>query len=96
VCALFLLFAPALQKVCARHGCTGTSALSMGWKSQSHNEGHKVVENGRAKILWDFQIQTDKLVMANQLDIMLVDKQQKKAVVIDVAIPRQQYQADRT
>ncbi len=47
----------------------------------------KVVENDRAKILWDFKIQTDKLVMANQPDIVLIDKQQKKALVIDVAIP---------
>ena len=38
-------------------------------------------------MLWDFQIQTDKLVMANQPDIVLINKQQKKAVVIDVAIP---------
>lgn len=42
-------------------------------------------ENGRAKALWDFQIQTDKPVVANQLDIVLVDKLQK-AVMIDVAI----------
>ncbi|XP_054913489.1 uncharacterized protein LOC129377515 [Poeciliopsis prolifica] len=47
----------------------------------------KVVENARAKILWDFQIQTDKMVMANQPDIVVVDKHQRKAVVVDVAIP---------
>ncbi len=46
----------------------------------------KVVENDRAKILWDFQIQTDKMVVANQPDIVVVDKQWKKAVVIDVAM----------
>ncbi|XP_037549573.1 usherin [Nematolebias whitei] len=46
----------------------------------------KVVEKGRTKILWDFQIQTDKQVMANQLDIVVVDKREKKGVVIDVAI----------
>jgi len=40
-----------------------------------------------AKILWDFQIQTDKQVMANQPDIVVVNKLQKKAVVIDIAIP---------
>ncbi|KAI3377775.1 hypothetical protein L3Q82_008918 [Scortum barcoo] len=40
-----------------------------------------------AKILWDFQIQMDKQVMANQPDIVVVDKEQKRAVVIDVAIP---------
>ena len=28
----------------------------------------KVVDNDQAKILWDLQIQTYKLVMANQLD----------------------------
>ncbi|KAK1798039.1 hypothetical protein P4O66_000539 [Electrophorus voltai] len=47
----------------------------------------KVVENYCVKILWDFQIQADKMVMANQLDIVFVDKQQKSAVVIDVSIP---------
>jgi len=47
----------------------------------------KVVEKDRTKILWDFQIQTDKQVMANQPDIVVCDKLQKKAVVIDVAAP---------
>ncbi|TWW53461.1 uncharacterized protein LOC130519722 [Takifugu flavidus] len=47
----------------------------------------KVVENEQAKILWDFQIQTDKMVVANQPDIVVVDKHQKTVVVIDVAIP---------
>ena len=47
----------------------------------------KVVENDQAKILWDFQIKTDKLVMANQPDIVLIDKKQQKAVVIDIVIP---------
>ena len=47
----------------------------------------KVVENEPGKILWDFQIQTDRKVMANQPDIMVVDKEQRKAVVVDVAVP---------
>ncbi|CAK6975403.1 hypothetical protein D4764_15G0008790, partial [Scomber scombrus] len=38
------------------------------------------------EFLLDFQIQTDKLVMSNQPDIVLIDKKQKKAMVIDVAI----------
>ncbi|TWW74438.1 hypothetical protein D4764_14G0004410 [Takifugu flavidus] len=38
----------------------------------------KVLENKQAKILWDFQIQTDKIVV--------VDKHRKTVVVIDVAI----------
>jgi len=45
------------------------------------------VEKNRAEILCDFQIQTDKQVMANQSDIVVVNKLQKKAVVMDVAIP---------
>ncbi|KAJ0057310.1 hypothetical protein NL108_002264 [Boleophthalmus pectinirostris] len=47
----------------------------------------KVVENDRAKILWDFQIQTDRMVMVNQPDIVVVDKKQSRAVVVDIAIP---------
>jgi len=43
----------------------------------------------RAKILQDFQILTDKLVIANQLDIVMVKKLQRKAEVIDVVIPRE-------
>ncbi|XP_057700706.1 uncharacterized protein LOC130921080 [Corythoichthys intestinalis] len=46
----------------------------------------KVLENESAKILWDFWIQTDKMLMANQPNIVIMDKQQRTAVVIDVAI----------
>ena len=46
----------------------------------------KVVANKQVKLLWDFQIQNDKLVMANQPDIVVVDKHQRTAVVVDVAI----------
>lgn len=35
----------------------------------------KVVENDQAKILSDFQIQTDKIIVAKQLDIVITDKQ---------------------
>lgn len=40
----------------------------------------------KPKILWDFQIQTDKLVMAVHPDIVVVDKKRKTAIVIDVAM----------
>ena len=40
----------------------------------------KVIENNRAKLLWDFQIQTDRKVLANQPDIVIVDKQKEEAV----------------
>ena len=38
------------------------------------------------KILWDFQVQTDKLVIANQPDAV-VEKHQRTAAVVDVIIP---------
>ena len=47
----------------------------------------KVVEYKRAKLLWDFLIQTNRKVLANQPDIVVVDKQKKEAVVIDIAVP---------
>uniref|UniRef100_A0A669BY65 Metal transporter n=1 Tax=Oreochromis niloticus TaxID=8128 RepID=A0A669BY65_ORENI len=36
----------------------------------------------RAKILWDFQMQMEKMGVANKPDIVVVDKQRKMAVVI--------------
>ena len=47
----------------------------------------KVVENNRTKLLWDFPIQTDRKVLANQQDIVVIDKQKKESVVIDIAVP---------
>ena len=47
----------------------------------------KVNENDRAKILWDFYIRTDKHVLANQPDIVVVDKENKRATIIDIAVP---------
>ena len=67
-----------------RNICTeyGLEVPGSRWKTPP-----KVIQNDRAKILWDFQFQTDKLVMANQPDIVVVDKEQKTVTVVDVAIP---------
>ena len=43
-------------------------------------------KGGRAKIVWDFHIQTDKMLRANQRHSVVVYKQHKKELVIDVAI----------
>uniref|UniRef100_A0A803THT2 Reverse transcriptase domain-containing protein n=1 Tax=Anolis carolinensis TaxID=28377 RepID=A0A803THT2_ANOCA len=45
----------------------------------------KVLENEQAKILWDFRIQTDKVLEHNTPDITVVEK--NKVWIIDVAIP---------
>lgn len=46
-----------------------------------------MIENDCAKILWDFEIQTDKMVVAIQPDIVVVNKKEKNAVVVDIKIP---------
>lgn len=45
-----------------------------------------VVENDQAKLLWDFKTQTDKLVVANQPDVVVLDFLDKKAVVTDIGM----------
>ncbi|XP_067939842.1 uncharacterized protein [Watersipora subatra] len=47
----------------------------------------KVNENDHAKILWDLYIRTDKHVLANQPDIVVVDKENRKATLIGIAVP---------
>ena len=46
----------------------------------------KVNENDQVKILWDFYIHTDKHVLANQPDIVVVNKSDKRAIIIDIAL----------
>jgi len=48
----------------------------------------KVVQNDRVKLLWDFHIQTDIRLKHNQPDIVLVDRQDKTCLIIDIAVPR--------
>ena len=46
-----------------------------------------VIENDVIKVLWDFDIQTDKHVTSNRPDIVIVDKKEKSLKLIDVSIP---------
>lgn len=39
-----------------------------------------------AKVLWNFKFQTDKQMLANQSDLVVVYKEQKTIVVIDATI----------
>ena len=66
------------RNICAKYGLEVPGSR---WETPP-----KVIENERVKILWDFQIQTDKLAIANQPEIVAVDKHLRTAVV-DVAIP---------
>lgn len=55
------------------------------WKTPPKVKVNEV--NDQAKIQWDFRVQADKKLIANQPGNVVVDKQQKKALAIDVAIP---------
>lgn len=46
----------------------------------------KVVEDNTTMVLWDFKFKTDKQLLVNLQDILVVDKEQKKSVGIGVAI----------
>ena len=47
----------------------------------------KVLENESYKLLWDFQINTDRTIIASKPDIIFHDKNANKLYIIDVAIP---------
>ena len=55
----------------------------------------KVLENDRYKILWDFLIQCDRTIQACKPDLVLVDKRNKEAIIVDVAVPKDRLVADR-
>ena len=39
------------------------------------------------KLLWDFSIQTDKVIRARRPDIVIVKQKDKECMIIDVAVP---------
>ena len=49
-----------------------------------------VLENERCKILWDFPIQTDKVIEHRRPDIVYIDKIAKSSLIIDISIPGDQ------
>ena len=46
-----------------------------------------VMENDDVKLLWDFNIRTDRVIEARRPDIVLIDKKNKETLIIDVAVP---------
>ena len=44
-------------------------------------------ENEDVKLLWDFSIQTDKVIHARRPDIVIMKKKDKECMIIDVAVP---------
>ena len=46
-----------------------------------------VVENERCKILWDMNIQCDHVIKARRPDIVVVDRESNKVIIVDIASP---------
>jgi len=46
-----------------------------------------VIETQSVKILWDMNIQTDHVIEHRRPDIVVVDKDKKRALLIDIAVP---------
>ena len=47
----------------------------------------KLVESDRPKILWDYDVRTDHRIQARTAGLILVNKENQKVAVIDIAIP---------
>ena len=50
-----------------------------------------VLENDSHKLLWDFNIQTDHLILARRPDLIIINKKRKKekriCKIVDFAVP---------
>lgn len=51
------------------------------------HKAETVCENDQCKILWDFSIQTDRVIQARRPDIVVVDKRKDSVTIIDIAVP---------
>ena len=52
-----------------------------------HHAPQPVVETEKVKILWDFEVRTDRRITARRPDIVIVDKEKKTGLIIDIAVP---------
>jgi Reverse transcriptase (RNA-dependent DNA polymerase) len=56
-------------------------------KDWYRHKTQSVVENPYVKILWDFSMQTDKVIQARRPDIVVLDKVKGSVQIIDIAVP---------
>ena len=45
------------------------------------------VENEEVKVLWDVNVQCDNVIEARRPDIILIDKKERRRIIIDIAVP---------
>lgn len=51
------------------------------------HQPEKAVENESFKILWDMSIQCDHIIAARKPDIVVVEKENNKVIIVDIASP---------
>ena len=70
-------------ELCKKYG------FALSGKSYEHfvDKERKVLENDRAKLLWDWSVQTDVKLDHNKPDLILLVKETKTCYIIDVACP---------
>ena len=79
------------DKVCSHlHWCLSRKYGLVVDSKWYHHKPDKVVENDVVKILWDYNIQTDRIIEHRRPDITAVDKVRRKCLIVDVAIPGDQ------
>jgi hypothetical protein len=67
-------------ELCAIHGFQRS-------KNWYDHHAEPVLENEKVKILWDFNIHTDRIIEARRPDLVVVDKQNSETLIIDIAVP---------
>ena len=56
-------------------------------KNWYDHHAEPVLENNDVKILWDFNIHTDRVIEARRPDLVIVDKKNSETVIVDIAVP---------
>ena len=51
-----------------------------------HNAAH-VLENATHKLLWDFNIKTDPLILARRPDLIIINKKKRICKIVNFAVP---------
>ena len=46
-----------------------------------------VLENNTCKLLWDFEIQTDYLILNRGSDLTIINKRKRTRKIVDFAVP---------
>ena len=67
-------------ELCGHHGFHRS-------KNWFDHKAEPVLESEKVKILWDFNIHTDRVIEARRPDIVVIDKANSKTMIIDVAVP---------